>query len=78
MDLKAIPKHADVVEGDTLITSGYGHHFPRGIPIGVIESKSLPPGSNFFILKVRLVNNLRRARQVYVINNLMYEEIKNL
>lgn len=78
LELKAIPKHADVVEGDTLITSGYGHHFPRGIPIGVIESKSLPPGSNFFTLKVRLINNLRRVRQVYVVDNLMYEEIKNL
>ena len=78
MELKAIPKHEDVKLGDTLITSGYGHHFPRGIKIGVIESKKLPSGSNFFTLKVNLLNDLKKLQGVYVINNIMRDEVTQL
>lgn len=78
LDLKAIPKHETVEIGDTVITSGYGHHFPKGIVIGQIADIKLESGSNYYALKVALVNDLRRLRHVYVINNLMREEIDHL
>lgn len=78
LELKAIPKHEVVEVGDTLITSGYGHHFPRGMLIGVIADKKLESGSNYFTLQVKLVNDLRKVEHVYVINNLMREEIDEL
>jgi len=36
--VKYIPKGSDVKVGDTLVTSGLGGVFPRGIPVGVITS----------------------------------------
>ncbi|MBQ2559099.1 MAG: rod shape-determining protein MreC [Fibrobacter sp.] len=33
-----IPSHAGVAEGDTLITSGLGGIFPKGIPVGTVRS----------------------------------------
>ncbi len=32
-----IPSHAGVAEGDTLITSGLGGIFPKGIPVGTVH-----------------------------------------
>ena len=33
-----IPSHAGVKEGDTLITSGLGGIFPKGIPVGTVKA----------------------------------------
>ena len=33
-----IPSHAGVEEGDTLITSGLGGIFPKGIPVGIVKA----------------------------------------
>ena len=33
-----IPSHAGVAEGDTLITSGLGGIFPKGIPVGTVRA----------------------------------------
>ena len=33
-----IPSHAGVKEGDTLITSGLGGLFPKGIPVGTVKA----------------------------------------
>lgn len=33
-----IPSHAGVEEGDTLITSGLGGIFPKGIPVGTVKA----------------------------------------
>jgi rod shape-determining protein MreC len=32
-----VPTHAGVKEGDTLITSGLGGIFPKGIPVGLVK-----------------------------------------
>lgn len=33
-----IPQNANIVEGDTIITSGFGGIYPKGIPIGSVAS----------------------------------------
>jgi len=78
MDLNAIPKHDIVAVGDTIITSGYASHFPAEMIIGVIDEISLKPGSNFYSIKVKLVNDLRKVKQVYVVKNLMLNQIDSL
>jgi rod shape-determining protein MreC len=44
MELKYVQRNADVVVGDTVVTSGLEGHFPPGIPIGrvvrVVRSNS--------------------------------------
>lgn len=32
-----IPRDADIVEGDRILSSGFGGIYPKGIPIGVVE-----------------------------------------
>lgn len=73
-----IPKHVKIIPGDTLVTSGYSHLFPAGIPAGTIIDASLPPGSNFYEINVRLAVNFETIRHVYVVNNLFREELENL
>lgn len=74
--LSDIPKHAKLTEGDTILTSGYSTIFPAGLMIGVIDTFWLEPGSNFYTIEVLLSNDLGKAKYVYVVNDLMREEIK--
>lgn len=39
-----IPQTADIQNGDVLITSGLGEHFPEGYPVGRVRSVSKDPG----------------------------------
>ena len=73
-----VPKHADVVIGDTVQTSGYSTIFPEGIMIGTVDTFWVPSGSNFFEIKVNLKNDLNKTKYVYVVNNLMKEELKKI
>ncbi|TVR76636.1 MAG: rod shape-determining protein MreC [Saprospirales bacterium] len=74
LQLEAIPVHAVFESGDTVVTSGYSTVFPAGIPIGIIEDYHLPPGSNFYQIDLRLINDLARVKYVYIVNDLMAEE----
>jgi len=67
LHLKDIPKHADIVKGDSVITSGFSSIFPKGIYIGRVEEVSFESGSSFYDLKVRLVTNFNKLGYVYVI-----------
>lgn len=78
MQLKAIPQHDSVSVGDTVMTSGYAHHFPPDIVIGVVEESELEQGSNFYTVKVKLINDLRKVRHVYVLRNEMLDEIRSI
>ncbi|MEL6986705.1 MAG: rod shape-determining protein MreC [Bacteroidota bacterium] len=76
--MEDVPKHADLILGDSVITSGFSSIFPEGILIGVIENSELKGGSNFYNITVKLNNNLGNLRYVYVIQNLLKEEQLNL
>lgn len=78
MDLEDIPKHAKISIGDTVQTSGYSSMFPPGIPIGTVFQDSLQPGNNFYNIKVKLINDLSKTENVYVVKNFDQEEIKQL
>ena len=67
--LTSIPKHANVAEGDSIITSGFSTIFPRGIFVGTIEKINLDKGSNYFNIIVKLNNDLALVDDVYVIKN---------
>ena len=67
MHLKDIPKHADIIKGDSVITSGFSSIFPKGIFIGTVEKVGYESGSSFYDLKVKLVTNFNRLGYVYVI-----------
>jgi rod shape-determining protein MreC len=74
MDLEAIPKHANIEVGDTVVTSGYSQIFPEGITIGTVRAFNLDPGENFFNIDVELNIDMGNLRYVYIVENLFKEE----
>jgi len=76
--LSDIPKHAQLIKGDTIQTSGYSTIFPAGIMVGLIDTFWLEPGSNFYTIDVLLSNDLSKSKYVYVVNDLMREEINTI
>jgi rod shape-determining protein MreC len=71
--LTEIPFHVDLVEGDTLLTSGFSAIFPEGIQVGVIDSYTLDRG-NFYDIKVSLSTQFQSLFHVNVIRNFRQEE----
>jgi rod shape-determining protein MreC len=53
LSLKYIPKGSDVVQGDTLVTSGLGGVFPRGIPVAVVTSVEVKESELFLKISAR-------------------------
>ena len=74
VQLEAIPKHADLVIGDSIVTSGYSAVFPEDILIGKIDTFWLEKGSNFYTIELSLANDLSKVKYVYVVDNLFKEE----
>lgn len=66
--LSEIPQHVNLIQGDTIVTSGYSSIFPPDIPLGTIEEFTLKDGS-FYVVKVRLLSDFKRIDHVYVIKS---------
>lgn len=69
-------QQAPVKIGDTIETSGKSAIFPKGIPIGTIQSFELDQSKNFYTLSVKLINDMTSLGHVYVIKNKFKKEIK--
>ncbi len=75
--LNEIPFHVNIVEKDTIVTSGFSSIFPEGIQVGTIESFSLDKG-NFFEIRVKLTTDFQHLFHVNIIRNYRQEEQLNL
>jgi len=78
VQLTDIPSHVKIMEGMEVETSGFSAMFPRGIPIGKVLSFNLGPGDSFYLINVKLRTNLNATGIVYVVNNLMRMEQRQL
>ncbi len=78
MTLEAIPKHAKVVKGDTILTSGYSTKFPADLMIGIVKETKIEPGSSFYTIDVELNTDLTNIEYVNVVKNLMRNELLEL
>lgn len=76
-DLNEIPFHVELLEHDTIVTSGFSSIFPEGIEVGTIESFTLEQG-NFYEIRVRLSTDFQSLFHVNVIRNYQQEEQLNL
>ena len=72
--LDALPKHAEIEKGDTVITSGFSTLFPEGILVGRVDTFFIEAGSNFYTARIKLFNDLSRVQHVHVVDDLFYEE----
>jgi len=68
MILEAIPRQADILIGDTIVTSGYSFIYPRGIFIGTVHRFWTEGGSNYYTIEIRLHEDISRLDRVYVVD----------
>jgi rod shape-determining protein MreC len=76
--LEAIPKHLNVFENDTIITSGYSTIFPKGLQVGKVKEVTLEKGSNTYTIEVELFNDPSSWDAIYIIRNRLGNEQKEL
>jgi len=73
-----IPPHVELVQGDTVVTSGFSVIFPPDIFIGVIEDFEVKRGDNFITARIKLALDFNNLKHVMVVKDLMNEEIREL
>ena len=78
MRLDAIPKHADVQVGDTIVTSGQSAVFPRGVVIGTVDTMWVEKGSSFYSIDVDLNVDISKLDHVYVLEYRWAHELDSL
>ena len=67
--LPFVPAHADVIQGDTVVSSGSGGLFPAGLRVGVVENVRNSSGEAFLEAFVSPSANLESPRQVLLLRS---------
>ena len=67
LDLQKVPLHCDVAVGDTLVTSGLGGAYPRGIGIGVINALEARDYDLFLRVEVAPFVDFQQIEEVLVV-----------
>ena len=75
--LRDIPNHVIIKKGNRVVTSGYSL-FPSGIEIGRVTRTGLKGGDSFLDIEIWLSTDFSKLQYVYVINNLLALEQKEL
>ncbi len=78
VQLKDIPKRAEIAIGDSIVTGGNSLIFPKGILVGTVESYKLDFSENYIEIEVLLSTDLRNLDSVYIINSNNFDEIISL
>lgn len=69
INIKDIPRHIPLFEGDTIVTSSYNGVFPPGVMVGVIDQLELPKESPFYEATARLSVDFSSISYAHVIVN---------
>ncbi|MDO5607233.1 MAG: rod shape-determining protein MreC [Capnocytophaga sp.] len=78
VQLVDIPNIAPIKIGDTIITGGMSNIFPKGIPIGEIQSFERSKTDNSYIINVALFTDMSSIEHVYILYNKDKKEIGTL
>lgn len=78
IELSDVPRLAEIHEGDTIITNGRSLIFPKGIPIGNVISYELDDAEDYYVIQVKLFNDMTNIGNVYLIKNNSKREIEIL
>jgi rod shape-determining protein MreC len=74
-----VPRLATIRKGDTIVTGGQSVIFPENIGIGTIDKIFIPNKKNhYYIINVKLFNDMTNLGHVYIIKTGNSEEIRNL
>jgi len=77
-EINDIPNHANINIGDTIQTNGFSSIFPSGINIGKVTYFQKGSENGLYTIKVRFINDMNNAKDVYIINSLEKEEKESL
>lgn len=69
LNLPFLPNNADILPGDTLITSGLDNVFPQGYPVAVVDQFIPQPNKPFADISATPVAHLDRDREVLIVWN---------
>jgi rod shape-determining protein MreC len=72
--LNNIPKSDSIIKGDTILTGNFSVSTPPGKLVGTVAEIIPDNSTNFYILKIRTAANFSNLQQVFVVENLQYEE----
>jgi rod shape-determining protein MreC len=72
--LNNIPKSDSIVAGDTIVTGTYSLSIPPGKMVGTVAGIIEDKATNFYILKIKTGANFQDLQQVFVVENLQYDE----
>jgi rod shape-determining protein MreC len=67
LELVNIPITIDFHQGDFLVTSGLGGHYPPGYPVGIISNIKLSQGERFAAISVMPSAHVNQSRQVLLV-----------
>ncbi len=65
--VEGIPQYADLINGDTIVTSGKGSVFPKGLPVGVVTGVKEKINEYSLEIEIEPFENLDRVSVVFVI-----------
>jgi rod shape-determining protein MreC len=78
VQLEDVPRLASIRKGDTIVTGGQSEIFPEGINIGTVDIVYKKEGTSFYVIKVKLFNDMTNLGHVYIIKSKDREELINL
>ncbi|MBO9583395.1 MAG: rod shape-determining protein MreC [Flavobacterium sp.] len=78
VQLEDIPRLASIKKGDTIVTGGQSVIFPEGINIGTVDVVYKKDNTSFYVIKVKLFNDMTNLGHVYIIKSKDREELINL
>jgi rod shape-determining protein MreC len=78
LTLTNIPVSDSIVIGDTIITGTYSLSIPPGKMVGTVAEINRDKATNSFILKIRTAANFSDLQQVFIVENLQYDEQEKL
>lgn len=73
-----IPRHAQPLPGDSVVTSGHNVVFPRHIWVGIIHTAELKPNEQFWNITVELAQDFGKLQYVQVVRSLLKPQLDSL
>lgn len=75
ISLSEIPIHADLAEGDSIVTNGYSTIFPKGLDLGIVKSYAVSKNGAFYDVKVSPSVDFANLSYVYLLKGTFDEEL---
>jgi len=78
VQLETVPRQARLEVGDTIITNGRSSIFPKGIGVGTIVNYALDQSQSYYLIDIKLFNDMTDIGFVYTIKSNNKPEVETL